>query len=66
MNGYQDGVDTLTDWVQIADSGSDSAVSIDVTGTSTFGAGTQVATLMGITGLTDESALVTSGNLLVA
>jgi Ca2+-binding RTX toxin-like protein len=66
MNGYQDGVDTLTDWVEITDSGSDSAVKIDVTGTGTFGAGTQVATLIGITGLTDESALVTSGNLLVA
>lgn len=64
--GYEDGVDTLTDWVQITDSGSDSVVKIDITGTATFGAGTQIATLEGITGLTDESALASSGNLLVA
>jgi Ca2+-binding RTX toxin-like protein len=66
MNGYEDGVDTLTDWVQITDSGSDSVVKIDVTGTATFGGGTQIATLESITGLTDEAALKASGNLIVA
>jgi hypothetical protein len=65
-NGYEDGVDTLTDWVEITTSGSDSVVKIDITGTGTFGGGTQIATLEGITGLTDEAALVTSGNLLAA
>lgn len=64
--GYEDGVDTITDWVEITTSGSDSLVKIDVTGTGTFGTGTQIATLTGITGLTDEAALVSSGNLLAA
>ncbi|MEW8110519.1 MAG: calcium-binding protein [Candidatus Thiodiazotropha endolucinida] len=64
-NGYENGVDTLTDWVEITTSGSDSEVRIDVTGSASFGAGTQIATLEGITGLTDEAALVTSGNLVV-
>lgn len=60
---YTYGVDTLTDFVEITDSGSDSIVKIDVTGTGTFGAGTQVATLLGITGLTNEASLETSGAL---
>jgi Ca2+-binding RTX toxin-like protein len=64
--GYQHGVDAVTDWVQITTSGSDSVVKVDVTGTGTFGTGTQIATLTGITGLTDEAALVSSGNLLMA
>jgi hypothetical protein len=40
-------------------------VKIDVTGTGTFGGGTQIALLEGITGLTDEAALVSNGNLVV-
>ncbi|MEW8551347.1 MAG: hypothetical protein AB2533_12920, partial [Candidatus Thiodiazotropha endolucinida] len=65
VNGYEDGVDTITNWVEITTNGSDSEVRIDVTGSASFGAGTQIATLEGITGLTDEAALVTSGNLVV-
>jgi hypothetical protein len=64
--GYQHGVDAVTDWIQITTSSSDSVVKVDVTGSATFGAGTQIATLTGITGLTDEAALVSSGNLLMA
>ncbi|MEC7028394.1 MAG: hypothetical protein VXW91_01870, partial [Pseudomonadota bacterium] len=63
---YVHGTDDIADWIEITDSGSDSIVKIDTTGTGTFGAGTQVATLEGITGLTDESALVTSGNLIAS
>lgn len=66
INGYEHGVDAITDWIEITTNGSDSDVKVDTTGTGTFGAGTQIATLEGITGLTDEAALVSSGNLLVA
>jgi hypothetical protein len=63
--GYQDGVDVLTDWVQITDDGVDSTLRVDTTGTATFGAGTEVATIFGRVGLTDEVALETGGNLIV-
>ncbi len=63
---YVHGTDDIEDWLEITDSGSDSVVKIDTTGAGSFGAGTQVATLEGITGLTDEQALVTSGNLIAA
>lgn len=55
----------LTDFVKIEDSGSNSIVSIDRDGTGSTYSWTQVATLNGITGLTNEAALVTSGNLQV-
>ena len=51
-------------FVQIVDAGANSNVFVDVTGTATFGAGTQVATLYGINGITDEVALETSGHLI--
>ncbi len=52
-----------TNFIQITDSGSDSLVRIDVNG----GANSFVdlAILKGVTGLTDEAALVASGNLVV-
>ena len=63
---YVHGTDPITDWVEITTSGSNSIVKVDTTGTGTFGAGTQIATLEGITGLTDEAALVSSGNLIAS
>lgn len=63
---YVHGTDDITDWLEITDSGSDSVVKIDTTGAGSFGVGTQVAKLEGITGLTDEQALITSGNLIAA
>lgn len=63
--GYDPMTDLITDFVQIATSGSDSIVRVDVTGAASFGAGTQIATVAGVTGLTDEAALVASGNLIV-
>ncbi|WP_298936857.1 calcium-binding protein [uncultured Ruegeria sp.] len=59
---YDSMSDLLTDFVQFTDSGSDTAVSIDADGTGGF---TQIATILGVTGLTDEAALVTAGNLIV-
>lgn len=62
--GYDPMTDLITDFVQITTSGSDSIVKVDVTGAASFGAGTQIATIVGVTGLTDEAALVASGSLI--
>lgn len=56
---------TVTDFVRISDSGSNSTVEIDRDGTGSTYGWQQIATLNGITGLTDEAALVSSGNLIV-
>lgn len=66
LTGYNPGTDLLTDFVKIEDSGADSILSIDRDGTGITHGWTQVATLSGITGLTNEAALVSGGNLLVA
>lgn len=60
--GYDPLTDAINDFVQITDNGTDSVVSVDVDG----GADNfvQVATLYGATGLTNEDALETSGNLI--
>ncbi|MEW8050662.1 MAG: calcium-binding protein [Candidatus Thiodiazotropha sp.] len=56
--------DSLADFVQITDNGTDSTLAVDADGgADTFSA---VATLENVTGLTDEQALVTNGNLIVA
>jgi hypothetical protein len=52
--------------VEITTNGSNSEVKVDRDGTGgTYGM-TQIALLEGVTGLTDEAALVSSGNLVVA
>lgn len=61
---YNAGTDLITDFVQITTNGSNSELRVDVTGTASFGAGTHIATLNSVTGLTDEAALVTAGHLL--
>ena len=62
--GYDPLTDAITDFVQITDSGSTSIVSVDADGGGdNF---VQIATLNWITGLTDEDALETSGNLIAA
>jgi Ca2+-binding RTX toxin-like protein len=55
----------ITDWVQITESGGNSALFVDVDGAgSTYGFN-QVASLIGATGLTDEAALLSAGTLIV-
>jgi len=67
LDGYYDpGTDVLTDFVQIITNGSNSELRVDVTGTATFGTGQHIATIQGVTGLTDEAALVTAGTLIAA
>lgn len=66
LDGYDSGTDDVTEWVRITTSGSNSIVEVDRDGMGTGYGWTQIATLNGVTGLTDEAALVTAGNLLVA
>lgn len=62
--GYDPLTDAITDFVQITDSGSNSILSVDADG----GADNfvQIAQINGITGLTDEQALVNNGTLIAA
>ncbi|MCA8883161.1 MAG: type I secretion C-terminal target domain-containing protein, partial [Rhodobacteraceae bacterium] len=59
---YDPMTDLLTDFVEITDSGSNSTLRVDVDG----GADSfvSIATLTGVTGLTDEDALEAAGNLI--
>ena len=61
LDMYDPLTDVLTDFVQITDNGTDSSLAVDIDG----GADNfvQIATLLNVTGLTDEDALVTSNNL---
>ncbi|PCI57211.1 MAG: hypothetical protein COB36_02810 [Alphaproteobacteria bacterium] len=64
LSGYDPLTDAISDFVQITNNGTDSVLSVDADG----GADSfvQVATLLGVTGLTDEDALEASGNLITA
>lgn len=63
---YNSGTDVITNFVQIQTNGSNSELVVDTTGTATFGSAQHIATITGVTGLTDEAALVTAGTLLAA
>jgi hypothetical protein len=65
LTGYDPLYDTLTDFVQITDNTVDSTVYVDQDGTGTTYSMTQVASIWGATGLTDEAALVLNGTLIV-
>ena len=61
LSGYDPLTDLITDFVQITDNGVDSLIAVDADGGGdNFAA---IATLQGVTGLTDEAALETAGNL---
>jgi len=63
---YTDGVDDILDFVLFEDSGADTVISVDRDGAGGLFGFQQIAVLTGVNGLTDEEALVTSGNLVVA
>lgn len=66
LTGYDPGSHTITDWVRITDVSANSKVEVDRDGTGGTYGWVQIATLNGVTGLTDEAALVANGNLLAA
>ncbi len=63
---YDPMLHVLTDFVRFSDSGGNTIVEIDRDGAGTGFGFAQVATLTGVTGLTDEDALVLAGNLIVS
>lgn len=64
--GYDPLTSAITDFLQITTSGSNSLVKVDRDGVGTGYSLTQIAMIEGVTGLTDEQALLTNGNLVVA
>lgn len=52
--------------MEITTSGSNSLLKVDADGTGSGASFVQIATLQGITGLTDEAALVANGTLIAA
>lgn len=63
LSDYDPLTDVITDFIQITNSGENSILKIDADGGgNNF---VQIATLIGVTGLIDEQALVNSGNLVV-
>jgi hypothetical protein len=62
--GYNSATDAITDFLEITNNGANSDVRVDVTGTASFGAGTQIASIIGVTGLTDEATLETNGTII--
>lgn len=65
LSGYDPMTDLLTDWVELTTSGSDTILKVDRDGDGGTYSLAQIATITGVTGLTDEAALVTNGNLIV-
>jgi Ca2+-binding RTX toxin-like protein len=66
LSGYNPLSHVLTDFVKIEDGSNNSILSVDIDGTGTTNTWVRIAAIQGVTGLTDEAALVASGNLLVA
>jgi len=64
IEGYDPVTHAITDWVEITTNDSDSTLKIDSDGGGN--SIVQIATISGVTGLTDEAALVTSGHLIAA
>ena len=64
LTAYDPMTDALSDFVEITDNGTDSTLSVDADGgADSFAA---VASILGITGLTDEAALQSSGALVTS
>lgn len=63
---FNPATDEITNFVEITTNGSNSELYVDTTGTATFTAAEHIATIQGLTGLTDEAALVAAGTLVVS
>lgn len=66
LTGYDPLTSAITDFLEITTSGSNSIVKVDRDGTGSTYSLTQIATLQNVTGLTDEAALLTAGNVIAA
>lgn len=65
LSNYDPLNQSITDYVQITDNGTDSTISIDRDGTGTGYGFTTIATLTGVTGLPDVVTLVGNGTIIV-
>ncbi|MGE4314273.1 MAG: glycine-rich domain-containing protein [Pseudobdellovibrionaceae bacterium] len=65
LSGYDPMSDAITSFVQITTNGANSDIRVDTTGSGSFGGDVMVATIHGVTGLTDEAALLSNGTLIV-
>lgn len=63
---FNPATDVITNFVQINDNAGNSEIYVDPAGSADFGASAHIATILSVTGLTDEESLVTSGTLLAA
>ncbi|WP_095193968.1 calcium-binding protein [Pseudomonas sp. Irchel 3A7] len=66
LGNYDPLTELITDFVEMTTSGSNTILKVDQDGTGGTYGWTQIATLQGVTGLTDEAALVSNGNLVAA
>ena len=66
LEGYDPMTSAINDFVQISDSGANSCVDVDADGTLNGSTWTQIVQLNNITGLTDETKLLTDHTLLIA
>jgi hypothetical protein len=64
LTGYNPVTDAITDFVEITDNSGNIIMKVDADGTGGGASFVQIATLEGITGLTDEAALETAGTLI--
>ncbi|WP_170401511.1 calcium-binding protein [Ruegeria arenilitoris] len=63
LTGYDPLTDLITDFVRITDDGTDSMLEVDLDGTGTTHSFVDLVSITGVTGLTDEAALESSGAL---
>ena len=66
LEGYDAVTSAITDFVKIMDNGTDTYLYLDKNGNTDGHAYTSVAVLRAVTGLSDEDALLASGNLVVS
>ena len=65
LSGYNPATSAITDFLQITTVGGNSEVRVDANGTTGGASFVQIATITGVTGLTDEAALLATGNIIV-
>lgn len=65
LEGYDPLADAISDFVRITTDGSDSVVSVDANGSVGGESFTQIALILGITGLENESQLLADGALII-
>ena len=66
LSAYNPLTDDITHFVEITTSGSNSILKVDANGTTGGASFVQIATLEGITGLTNEATLEANGTLITA